>query len=176
MQMYAKKYEETHPKENTNAGKNCLSRRKWLRDTCWSKIQGRNERCTRLIPLPSVADNVNRMWTVGSNHLINLSLPLWNVLKARACLWYTFIMVSGVLQTSNTAANRWVCRSFLVSFLYSSKAVLNMSVKLDVEVHIVWLSLDMMGGWRHNCWGYLDLWVWLGDVIMGWESEVVNCI
>ena len=99
----------------------------------WGKIQGRNEVLTRPIPSPSVADNVNSTWTVGFNHLINLSSPLRKLSKACACPRNTSNMVSGVLQTFNATANGWVCRSCFVRFLYSPKAALNIRVKLEED-------------------------------------------
>jgi len=53
---------------------------------------------------PSVDDNVNMTWTIGFDHLINLSLPLRNLSKACVCPRITSKMVSGVLQTLKTTA------------------------------------------------------------------------
>jgi len=64
------------------------------------------------MPSPGIANNRNKMRTVGFNHFINLSLPLRNVFKACTCPPNSSKMESGVVQVSNAVAKGWVLRSF----------------------------------------------------------------
>jgi len=89
---------------------------------------------TRPIPSPSVAENVNKIWTVGSNTDINFSSPLRNLLKACACERSTSKTTFGLSQASSWAAKGCVPRGFPVTLAYSVEAALNMAVKLSVEV------------------------------------------
>lgn len=92
-----------------------------------------NEVLTSPIPSPSVAENVNRIWIVGSNHAINLSSRLRILLKACSCARKIFEMASGFWQVLSCAAKGWVSRRLPVNLRYSSVAALNIAVKLSVE-------------------------------------------
>src|SRR6266576_4000351 len=98
---------------------------------------------TRPIPSPKVPENVKRIFTIGVNHVINLSSPLRNLLKACACFRNTFMTESGDLEFSNAAANGCVSRSCFVSVLYSFEAASNIAVKLAVERSVIRLLVDI---------------------------------
>ena len=89
---------------------------------------------TRPIPSPSVAENANKMWTVGSNTAINFSSPSRNLLKAWACVRSRSETAFELSQASSWVAKGCVSRRFLVTLAYSVEAALNMAVKLSVEV------------------------------------------
>jgi hypothetical protein len=88
---------------------------------------------TRPIPSPSVAEIVKRIWTIGSNQVINFSSPLLNLLKACACVLSMSETAFGLWQASSWAAKGCVFKRFPVTFWYSAEAALNMAVKLSVE-------------------------------------------
>ena len=89
---------------------------------------------TRPIPSPSVAEKVNKIWTVGSNTAINFSSPLRNLLKAWACVRSRSETAFGLSQASSWEAKGCVSSRLLVTLAYSDEAALNMAVKLSVEV------------------------------------------
>jgi len=89
---------------------------------------------TRPIPSPSVAENVNKIWTVGSNTAINFSSPLRILLKAWTCVRSRSETAFGLSQASSWAAKGCVSRCFPVTLAYSVEAALNTAVKLSVEV------------------------------------------
>jgi hypothetical protein len=91
---------------------------------------------TRPIPSPSVAEKVNRIWTVGSNQAINLSSPLLNFPKTCAWVRNRSKMAFGLWQASSWAAKGCVSRRFPITLSYSVDAALNMAIKLLVEVDV----------------------------------------
>jgi hypothetical protein len=98
---------------------------------------------TRPIPSPRVPENVKRIFTIGVNHVINLSSPLRNLSKACACFRNIFITESAELEFSNARENGCVSRSCFVSVLYSFDAASNIAVKLAEERSVVWLLVDI---------------------------------
>src|SRR5712675_1059881 len=94
------------------------------------------------MPSPSVAENVYRMWIIGSSQAINFSSPLRDLLKARACVRNRSQTASGLRQTSSCAAKGWVSRRFPVALWYSVDAALNIAVKLSAEGPAVWSLAD----------------------------------
>ena len=106
---------------------------------------------TSPIPSPSVSENVDKIWMVGSNHAINLSSPSRNLVKACAWVRKSVEMASGFWQELSCAAKGWVSRDFFVSLWYSFKAALNIEEKLSVEGPAVWLLADIgtaRGNWE----------------------------
>ena len=88
---------------------------------------------TSPIPSPSVAENTNRIWIVGSNHDINFSSFLLNLQKACVCSRSIFETASGLLQGPSCVAKGWVSRRFPVTLWYSLEAALKIAVKLSDE-------------------------------------------
>ena len=126
----AKAYSE----KNTDPGKDRFGRCKRLRTGCQKTVMCKmNEVLASPIPSPSVAENVNRIWIIGSNHAISLSSPLRILLKACSCPRKTFKMAWGFWQVSSCAAKGWVSRRFPVNLWYSFVAASNIAVKLSVE-------------------------------------------
>ena len=89
------------------------------------------------IPSPRVPEKMKRIFTIGVNHVINLSSPLRNLSKACACFRKTFMTESGESEFSKATANGCVSRSCFVSVLYSFDAASNIAVKLAVERSVV---------------------------------------
>jgi len=123
----------TYPEKYANTRKDRLRGREWLKPSVGERSNKMNERLTRPTPSPSVAESVNRIWTVGSNHFINFSSPKRDSLKASAWAWNNFKMSSGVWHVSSCAEKGCVSRRFPVTFWYSFEAVLNIALKLSVE-------------------------------------------
>ena len=142
--MHRRISEETHPEQNSNTSKYHCCRRERLKNRyCRSGIE-KKQRLTRPISAPAVAENVNRMLTIGVNDLIRLSSPLRNLSRACACFRNTAKMESGeLLLLSSSEANGCVRRSCPVRVLYLFDAASNIAVKLVAEGLVVWLVVDI---------------------------------
>src|SRR5712671_1407778 len=123
----------TYPEKYANTCKDRLRRSEWLKPSVRERSNKMNERLTRPTPSPSVAESVNRIWTVGSNHFINFSSPWRDFLKASAWVWNSVRTASGVWHVLSWVAKGWVSRRFPVTVWYSFKAALIIWVKLSVE-------------------------------------------
>jgi len=123
-----------YSEKNADPDKDRFGRCERLKTGCQGTVMCKmNDVLTSPIPSPRVAENVNRIWIVGSSHAINLSSPSIILLKACSCARKTFEMSSGLWQVLSCAAKGWVPRHFPVNLSYSIVAALNIAVKLSVE-------------------------------------------
>jgi hypothetical protein len=73
---------EAYHQKDGDPGGNGFRGSKWLSQMSEEENMGQIKRLTSPIPSPSVAENVKRIWIVGSKKAINLSSVLRDLLEA----------------------------------------------------------------------------------------------
>lgn len=120
-----------------------------------SRITSKNGNTVRImrrtipIPSPSVAENANRIWIIGSNQAISSSLSssLREALRAWAWVRSTSEKDWELPHLSSCVAKGWVSRGLPVTLWYSLAAPSNIAVKLsdNREGPPAWLMIDIGG-------------------------------